>query len=66
MKLIWGAATLAAMAGVILIGLVITPLVAISDGLDTWRLRGGPGAIEGRLSNLIGPVEAAAAPKKEP
>jgi hypothetical protein len=34
MKLIWGAATLAAMAGVVLVGLILTPLVAISDGLD--------------------------------
>jgi hypothetical protein len=47
MKLIWGAATLAAMAGVILIGLVLTPLVAISDELDTWRFRGESGDSKG-------------------
>jgi hypothetical protein len=47
MKLIWGAATLADMAGVILIGLVLTPLVAISDGLDAWRFRGESGGYRG-------------------
>jgi hypothetical protein len=47
MKVMWSAATLAIMAGVILMGLILTPFVAISDGLDAWRIRGGSGASRG-------------------
>jgi hypothetical protein len=47
MKMMWCAATLAIMAGVVLMGLILTPFVAISDGLDPWRIRGGSGDARG-------------------